>query len=180
MQNYETLDKLRKLGIDPNDPEIKGRPFHSFKETFKSIRSDPWMESAFTINRSFLGWIATQRKVSTGFCADIPNLKAEIRNDFIRARDLWEDYLVSKGEVAPLTLGYEAARPVLTASMEANLKVKRSGVNRVDIARATEDQYRKQNWQQNKPRYLTHEYLDFVEAENLRRTKILNQNHAQQ
>lgn len=172
MFGFDTLDQLKQLGIDPNDPEIKGRPFHSFKGTFKSIAKDPWMESSFKIKRSFLGWIIAQRKQSQGMSVDLPNLKAEIRNDFVRAQDLWEDYLVSKGEITPLTLGYEPARVVPTAVAKANFQVKRGqGSN---VITKTEVQYRQENWQQNKPRYLTHEYLDLLEAENLRRTKTLN------
>lgn len=169
---FDTLDQLKKLGIDPNDPEIKGRPFHSFKGTFKSIALDPWMESSFRIDRSFLGWIMAQRKQSQGMSIDIPNLKAEIRNDFVRAQDLWEDYLVSKGQTTPLTLGYEPARVVPTEVAVANFQAKRRNSS-IKVSTKVETLYRQENWQQNKPRYLTHEYLDFLEAENLRRAKTL-------
>jgi hypothetical protein len=178
MQDYRTIDKFKKLGIDPDDPEIQGRPFHDFKMTFKSVSRDPWMDSAFTVNRGFLGWVASQRKGSTGFASDIPNLKAEIRNDFVRARDLWEEYLVSKGKVAPLTVGYDPPLPVLSSALNANLINKRTNLDSGAIAKTVEDQYRRQNWQQNKPRYLTHEYLDFMESENSRRTQVLIKNNA--
>jgi hypothetical protein len=80
------------VDLDLNDPEIKGRFWNQFKGTFKSHARDPWMESSFRINAAFLNWHRAEKKRQFGSDPGLANLQAEIRNDFIRAGDLWQDY----------------------------------------------------------------------------------------
>ena len=78
--------------IDPNDPEVRGRQFHPVKGSFKSKGNDPWMKSSFTVCPAFLKWLMTERQQSRNAATSLANLKAEIRNDFVRAGDLWADF----------------------------------------------------------------------------------------
>lgn len=179
MFNLQTEVQLKKMGINPNDPDVVGRQIHPTKGTFKSLSRDPWMQTAFNINRAFLGWLVAQRRQSKGMSADLPNLKAEIRNDFVRARDLWEEFLASKGEITPLTTGFQPARVVPTAAMNANYQAKRGvgGTKSTSGLSSPQDlavNNKSHHLQQGRPQYLTHEYLDALEAQNLNRAKELN------
>jgi hypothetical protein len=67
------------------------REFNSAKGTYKSASSDPWMASAHNPDKSFSEWLFSKRykDKSSGTLADA---KQEIRNNWERASDLWEEY----------------------------------------------------------------------------------------
>ena len=118
--------RLLELGFDPEDPEIKGRLFDSYKGRFKSRSSDPWMQSQFIVDKAFLDWLVKSRR-QKGMEVDLANLKAEIRNDFVRAKDLWDDYSIAQNEKLNLKnrfLSYESLE-----RQELSLKEKKIGEN---------------------------------------------------
>ena len=67
------------------------REFNSVKGTYKSASVDPWMASAHNPDKGFSEWLFSKRykDKSSGTLADA---KQEIRNNWERASDLWEEY----------------------------------------------------------------------------------------
>ena len=80
------------LGFDPNDPEVKGRIWNAYKGTFNSHARDPWMLSNYRIDPDFIQWLIDYKQQKFNKPADLPTLNAEIRNNFVRANDLWSAY----------------------------------------------------------------------------------------
>lgn len=85
--------------LQPDDPELKGRIFNQFKGKYSSRTTDPWMKSRYTIHIGFLNWLISQRQRQRKQVS-VADLKAEIRNDYIRAGDLWDEYQESLGKSA--------------------------------------------------------------------------------
>jgi hypothetical protein len=72
------------------------RRINGLKGTECSISTDAWMESASNPNPVFVQWLYHKRKkeaVKGGEWIDVPNVKAEIRNNYMRASDLWDEFL---------------------------------------------------------------------------------------
>jgi len=67
------------------------REFNSAKGTYKSASSDPWMSSAHNPDKGFSEWLFSKRYKDKP-SATLADAKAEIRNSWERASDLWEEY----------------------------------------------------------------------------------------
>ncbi len=83
--------------VDPNDPELTGRRLHPNKQTYSSRAADPWMETSQKPKADFIKWLQEDEK-KLGREKSLRDLKAEIRNNYIRAQDSWEDYLACRGD----------------------------------------------------------------------------------
>lgn len=72
-------------------PDGKTRPFNQLTGKWSSIPSDPWMEG---INpaKEFKQWVCKQA-IAEGKNYSLSNAAGEIRNNFQRAGDLWDEYL---------------------------------------------------------------------------------------
>ena len=87
---------------DSNDPELKGRIYNKFKGKYSSRATDPWMETRYKVDDPFLTWLIAERAKRGGNLSPA-NIKAEIRNDYVRAGDLWQEYQESLGLVDDTT-----------------------------------------------------------------------------
>ena len=67
------------------------RDFNSVKGTYKSKSSDPWMASAHNPDKGFSEWLFFKRYKDKS-SATLADAKAEIRNNWERASDLWDEY----------------------------------------------------------------------------------------
>jgi hypothetical protein len=77
------------------DPFLNNRTFNPLKNTPKSNASDPWMKTANMPNEEFAQWLFEKRyKHQPGKM--LADAKAEIRNSFERASDLWDEFLSEK------------------------------------------------------------------------------------
>ncbi len=71
------------------------RRLNPVKGTYKSMSSDIWMESANNPDKGFSQWVFDRRyKDKPG--TTLADAKAEIRNDYTRASDLWDEYLAER------------------------------------------------------------------------------------
>ena len=91
-----SFDKSEQSNIArQQDPFLNNRTFIPAKGTYKSSSTDPWMLSANIPNEEFAQWLFDKRyKHLSGKM--ISDAKAEIRNNFERAADLWKEYLAEK------------------------------------------------------------------------------------
>ncbi|RCJ19279.1 hypothetical protein A6770_31985 [Nostoc minutum NIES-26] len=79
----------------PQDPFLNKRQFIPAKGTYKSSSCDPWMVSANMPNEEFSQWLFDKRyKHLPGKM--LSDAKAEIRNNFERASDLWNEFQAEK------------------------------------------------------------------------------------
>ena len=78
------------------EAESQGRFYNAFKGKYSSRSSDPWMESRYRVNQCFVSWLKSDRD-RQGWNMLLADIKAEIRNDYVRAGDLWEEYQISLG-----------------------------------------------------------------------------------
>lgn len=77
------------------DPFLNNRTLNPVKGTLKSNASDPWMKTTNTPNEEFAQWLFEKRyKNQPGKM--LSDAKAEIRNSFERASDLWDEFLAEK------------------------------------------------------------------------------------
>lgn len=67
------------------------RDFNSAKGTYKSGSSDPWMATAHNPDKGFSEWVFSKRYKDKP-SATLADAKAEIRNSWERASDLWDEY----------------------------------------------------------------------------------------
>ena len=67
------------------------REFNSAKGTYKSGSADPWMATAHNPDKGFSEWVFSKRYKDKP-SATLADAKAEIRNSWERASDLWEEY----------------------------------------------------------------------------------------
>ena len=67
------------------------RDFNSAKGTYKSASIDPWMASAHNPDKGFSEWVFSKRYKDKP-SATLSDAKQEIRNNWERASDLWEEY----------------------------------------------------------------------------------------
>lgn len=82
------------------DPFLNNRTFIPAKGTYKSSSTDPWMETANMPNVEFAQWLFDKRyKQIPGKM--ISDAKAEIRNNFERASDLWQEFQTEKSTKQP-------------------------------------------------------------------------------
>jgi hypothetical protein len=72
-------------------PDSKQRPFDQRKGTWKSIGSDPWMQSGSNVLPEFKQWLY-QRHQRKNKGLTLSDAASEIRNDYARASDLWSEY----------------------------------------------------------------------------------------
>jgi hypothetical protein len=73
--------------------EIKGRRLLPHKGTYSSISRDPWMQGSNPIS-VFKTWLCKKNQANPGKDAkSLSDASSEIRNDYMRARDLWEEFL---------------------------------------------------------------------------------------
>lgn len=80
-----------------SEPFLDGRQKNVNKGTYRSNSRDPWMVSNSNPNPDFARYVAQNYiKRGTEENKAIANAKAEIRNDYIRAGDLWEAFLEDK------------------------------------------------------------------------------------
>jgi hypothetical protein len=123
-----SFDKTEQTNILPNRdslptpnrerpetiPFSNRRQFIPTKGTYKSVASDPWMVSANMPNAEFAQWLFNKRyKHLPGKM--LSDAKAEIRNNFERAGDLWLEFLADntpKHETPEVesSLGYYSKR----------------------------------------------------------------------
>lgn len=73
-------------------PDGKSRPFNQFTARWHSVSSDPWMKSACNPKDEFKKWVC-DRALAKGNNYSLSDAAGEIRNNFQRASDLWEEYL---------------------------------------------------------------------------------------
>lgn len=75
----------------PPTPPPLVRAVDPLKATEKSHGSDPWMLSSNNPKPEFAKWLWEKNKLKRE-TASLADAKAEIRNNWIRAQDLWDDY----------------------------------------------------------------------------------------
>ena len=75
----------------PPTPPPLVRAVDPLKATEKSHGSDPWMVSSNNPKPEFAKWLWEKNKLKRE-TASLADAKAEIRNNWIRAQDLWDDY----------------------------------------------------------------------------------------
>lgn len=72
------------------------------KGTEKSHGSDPWMKTSNNPDPDFAKWVWKQNQLKRD-TATLADAKAEIRNSWVRAQDLWEDYQSDQTPIPPVT-----------------------------------------------------------------------------
>ncbi len=86
----------------PKNPLAKeNRSYNPVKGTLRSCASDPWMESEYNPLPIFKQWVYQRHKVAmekreehrSSFTPSLANAASEIRNDAVRAVDLWKEFL---------------------------------------------------------------------------------------
>ena len=94
-------------------PDGKTRSFDQVKGTWKSIGSDPWMESSSNPISEFKSWVAKPYEAK-GDPRALANAAAEIRNNYQRASDLWDAYqAATHRQTEPQQPRYKAAPDTL-------------------------------------------------------------------
>jgi hypothetical protein len=89
------------------------REFNSAKGTYKSASSDPWMASAHNPDKCFSEWVFSKRYKDKP-SATLADAKAEIRNSWERASDLWDEYqseLLKKQQRIEVVVHMETEKP---------------------------------------------------------------------
>lgn len=86
LKNQVEIDDLG----EETDPFLIGRQENPIKKSYKSKASDPWMRSQNNVDQDFAQWRYKNFYEPNG--KSLADAKAEIRNDCIKARDLWEEY----------------------------------------------------------------------------------------
>jgi len=83
---------VKQKTLEETEPtELPTRRIHALKQTECSDSRDPWMKGMNPLPQ-FKEWVYELRR-SEGFpAASLANAASEIRNDYLRAKDLWEDY----------------------------------------------------------------------------------------
>ncbi|AUB44571.1 Periplasmic protein TonB, links inner and outer membranes (plasmid) [Nostoc flagelliforme CCNUN1] len=97
--SFEKIEQQNKSS--QQDPFLSNRTFIPAKGTYKSNSTDPWMKSANMPNEEFAIWLFDKRYKAQGKM--LSDAKAEIRNNFERASDLWSEFLAEKQPTSSTT-----------------------------------------------------------------------------
>jgi hypothetical protein len=90
-ESAAACDNNAFVGHGNHAPDGNVRPFDQRKAVWKSICSDPWMQSSQNPLPEFKQWLYERyqaHKKNLG----LADAASEIRNDYARASDLWQEY----------------------------------------------------------------------------------------
>ena len=105
---------------DKKQPQPIRRRIHLTKGTECSNAQDPWMDG-INPHADFKEWVYQLRRAEKFESASLPNAAAEIRNDYLRANDLWEEFQRStKGVVGGVKYSESDYEKLLASSTSVN------------------------------------------------------------
>ncbi len=98
------------------DPEIAGRK-RSHRGEWASDSRDVWMQSNSQPIPAFVQWLLNKRlheqknlnESQRSYVPSVANIRAEIRNNYVHASDLWEEYLIDCNRVFDTALQVQAS-----------------------------------------------------------------------
>lgn len=115
----KVVSAIEDLGGEGEDPFLVGRRQNLQKGTWQSCSRDPWMESQNNVNGEFAMWRFKNFYEPQGKGKSLADAKAEIKNNCIKARDLWEEYQAELQARA----AKEARAVAMRGEVEENLQV---------------------------------------------------------
>ena len=86
------VNQIVEYSINPDEQFKNGRRLCPHKNTYMSKSSDPWMEGGNPIP-VFKLWVLSQINRDPKKVTNLPNVSAELRNNYQRAQDWWDGFL---------------------------------------------------------------------------------------